>query len=235
MGMGDPQTQLGLLLLLSAAAGAGMGVVSTFIRFLRALFRPCSGMAPAPSSTQEGQSPGTPGGETQRERRIPFPASLVFFWLDLIMGLACFLCLILLLYYTNDGRFRLLGVVGMVGGGALWHVTLGRLLDRLTDALIPVLKRSATRLARLLLLPLRAAASRLDARLLSPLREKRRKAETARAEADTAAWYKAQTALARQGFGLCEDQPGNAADTADGHHGTKKKGRPRSKDPADTP
>ena len=53
---------------------------------------------------------------------------------DFIFAVLAGLMAVLTVYFVNDGEFRYLVIVGMIGGFAVSHFTLGRLVVRLRDA-----------------------------------------------------------------------------------------------------
>ena len=66
---------------------------------------------------------------------------------QVLFGVLCGVALILLLYYVNDGQFRLLAVLGLGCGFFAWYHTLGRLLGALTDRLSAWLHAALRRLS----------------------------------------------------------------------------------------
>lgn len=115
------QERLGVLFLLSLAAGILMGILWSAVRIWRGL---C--------------------GATERShgRRIfRILRGVLLIGVDIMVCLLCSVILILVLYYGNDGQFRLLAVVGSGLGLAVWRRTLGRPLGRLTDRIAIFLRR----------------------------------------------------------------------------------------------
>ena len=74
------------------------------------------------------------------------PARILLTGADVLFGILCGVALILLLYYVNDGQFRLLAVLGLGCGFFVWYQTLGRLLGFLTDRLSAGLRTVLARL-----------------------------------------------------------------------------------------
>lgn len=122
------QGLLGALFSLSAVTGAGLGVLWSLIRLLRGI---CS---------------------ADRRGWHTVPVRILLTGTDVLFGVLCGVALILLLYYVNDGQFRLLAVLGLGCGFFAWYHTLGRLLGALTDRLSAwlhaVLRRLSVPLAR---------------------------------------------------------------------------------------
>lgn len=105
------QGLLGALFSLSAVTGAGLGVLWSLIRLLR----------------------GICGADRRGWHTVP--VRILLTGTDVLFGVLCGVALILLLYYVNDGQFRLLAVLGLGCGFFAWYHTLGRLLGALTDRL----------------------------------------------------------------------------------------------------
>lgn len=105
------QGLLGLLFSLSVATGVGMGIVWSLLRFLRGV---C----------------GT-GGRGWRA----IPVRVLLICADILFGILGGVSIILLLYYINDGQFRLLAILGAGCGFFAWYHTLGALLGIVTDRL----------------------------------------------------------------------------------------------------
>lgn len=103
------QELLGLLFSLSVATGVGAGIVWSLLRLLRGL---C----------------GT-GGRGWRS----LPVRVLLTGADILFGVLSGISVILLLYYVNDGQFRLLAVLGVGCGFFAWYHTLGALLGKVTD------------------------------------------------------------------------------------------------------
>ena len=142
------QRLLGLMFALSVAVGAGLGLLWNALKLLRAL-----------TGAETGHPPSEADGRTAAGKAgLPFPVrccgllrQALFFGADVLFGLTCGIAVILLLYYTNDGQFRLLALLGTAGGFFVWYHTLGRLLDRLTDLFVRLLRRLARIVGKLLL------------------------------------------------------------------------------------
>lgn len=112
------QSLLGLMYVWAVAVGVVLGASYDVLRLSRVML-------------------GLPGRRlvTGRWRRVGVHALL--FVQDVLFGLLGGLMLVLLLYYTNDGQFRGLAVVGMLSGFFVYYYTLGGLVrlgvDWLTD------------------------------------------------------------------------------------------------------
>ena len=83
------QGLLGALFSLSAVTGAGLGVLWSLIRLLR----------------------GICGADRRGWHTVP--VRILLTGTDVLFGVLCGVALILLLYYVNDGQFRLLAVLGL--------------------------------------------------------------------------------------------------------------------------
>ena len=117
------QGLLGALFSLSAVTGAGLGVLWSLIRLLR----------------------GICGADRRGWHTVP--VRILLTGTDVLFGVLCGVALILLLYYVNDGQFRLLAVLGLGCGFFAWYHTLGRLLGALTDRLSAWLHAALRRLS----------------------------------------------------------------------------------------
>lgn len=115
------QRLLGLLFTLSVLTGCGLGCVSELLGLLRAL----SGADRPPRRLRSSR----PAARFVRAV-LRGAKKAALFLADVSFGLLCGVALILLLYYVNDGGFRLIAVVGMAAGCFVWRHTLGRLTRR---------------------------------------------------------------------------------------------------------
>lgn len=79
----------------------------------------------------------------------------VLFAEDVLFGLVGGVILILLLYYTNNGQFRGLALVGLLSGFFVYEHTVGRLVRLCLDWLIAVIKRVVRWAVRFVCLPFR--------------------------------------------------------------------------------
>ena len=189
------QKLLGLMFAVSAASGAGLGLLFNVIHLLRAVFG--ATLSRAPSQVPPGET------DTAHARRHMNPVSaFILFWLDLLFGLAGALVLILLLYYNNDGQFRLLAVFGMGCGFFAYYHTLGKLILRLTDFIVSVLRKLIRKLLHLLSVPPRLLGRLLDRVIGQPIRKRAEARRQIRAEARTNAWFESKIREAADGFGL---------------------------------
>lgn len=116
------QKLLGLMFTLSVAAGAGLGCILDLIGLLRAL----TGAGGTVTQARRAEKPRSAGEAVQLILRGT--RGTLLFLVDVLFGILCGCVLILLLYYTNDGGFRLLAVIGMAAGFFVWRSTAGRLL-----------------------------------------------------------------------------------------------------------
>ena len=107
------QTLLGLMFSLSLVSGLCMGVLWSCLRLFRSLL----------------------GTERRGHMGLRMVRAVLLVGGDVLFCLTCSVWLILLLYYTNDGQFRLLSVLGCECGFLGWLGTLGYLLGKCTDRL----------------------------------------------------------------------------------------------------
>lgn len=113
------QTLLGLMFSLSLVSGLCMGILWSCLRLFRGLL----------------------GTECQGHMGFRVVRACLLIGGDVLFCLTCSVWLILLLYYTNDGQFRLLSVLGCACGFLGWLGTLGFLLGKCTDRLCRGLHR----------------------------------------------------------------------------------------------
>ena len=128
------QRSLALMFVYAAAVGFLLGGVYDLLRVLRVF---CG-----------DRIAGEPKG-----RRPPIFAVLLFAE-DLIFSVTAALTLILLCYYTNDGRLRAPAVVGMAGGFFVYMQTVGRITARVAEPLSRLVKQIVKTALSLLLRPL---------------------------------------------------------------------------------
>ena len=136
------QGRLGLLLVLGVLTGGALGLLYDVLGFSHALFHfPCP----------------------KHPRVCAVCRQILLFGQDILFVLCASWSPVILLYYTNDGVFRLLAVCGMACGFLLYRLTLGKAVA----LFVPVAVRGVRRLCRVLWMigwmPLRLAASVLTA------------------------------------------------------------------------
>lgn len=107
------QTLLGFMLSLSLVLGLCMGILWSCLRLFRGLL----------------------GIERQGHMGFRVVRAVLLVGGDVLFCLTCSVLFILLLYYTNDGQFRLLSVLGCGCGFLGWLGTLGYQLGKCTDRL----------------------------------------------------------------------------------------------------
>lgn len=107
------QTLLGLMFSLSLVSGLCMGILWSCLRLFRGLL----------------------GTERQGHMGFRVVRAVLLVGGDVLFCLTCSVLFILLLYYTNDGQFRLLSVLGCGCGFLGWLGTLGYLLGKCTERL----------------------------------------------------------------------------------------------------
>lgn len=118
------QTLLGLMFSLSLVSGLCMGVLWSCLRLFRGLL----------------------GAEHHGRMSLRMVRVVLLVGGDVLFCLTCCVWLILLLYYTNDGQFRLLSVLGCGCGFLGWLGTLGYLFEKCTDRLCRGLHKLIRRL-----------------------------------------------------------------------------------------
>ncbi len=191
------QKLLGAVFALSVLCGAGLGLLWNLLRLLRAL----CGVRAAPAPAQRDCPAVCPG----RHRLLISLRAVWLFLLDALFGLLCVCVLILLLYYTNDGQFRLLAAAGMGCGFFAWYHTLGRLLGRFTDLMVRGLYFVARQLIRLLLWPPRMIRRAWMATVGKRIAAARQRSRHRRDARRTQAWFAGEAEQAARGFGLGQD------------------------------
>lgn len=177
------QSLLGLMYVWAVLAGVAWGVSYDVLRLSRVVF-------------------GLSGRMTRAARWKRTCRSVVLFSQDVLFGLIGGMTLVLLLYYTNDGQFRGLAVIGMISGFFVYHHTLGRLIRLCTDWLVAQIKRLIRWIGRCLCWPFRflyRVYCRTVGKRLAAAREKRRRI---RDEARTLRLSEQYVQQASCGFGL---------------------------------
>ncbi len=134
------QKLLGYMLLTAVAVGGLLGIWYDFLSFSRMLV---------------GLEIGGEKGDCLISKRCIIPAYILQFVEDVIFGLSCGVTLVLLLYYTNDGRFRAMAVIGMAVGYGIYRMTIGRLSRRVSYWLVQGVHQMIKRMISLLFWPLR--------------------------------------------------------------------------------
>ena len=155
----DPDRLMGMLLW-GILCGAALGVLWDIFRLTRVMLG-----VPYPSR----------GAKSMYERPLPFlkrPLGLrsegrsriragvriaVIFLEDVVFGVVGAAVMILLVYVTNDGVFRVMAPAGMLIGFCLYYVTVGRLVLSLSQMIVFCLRAGMLYLVTLLLLPPRLA------------------------------------------------------------------------------
>ena len=131
------QSLLGLMYVWAVVAGAVLGASYDVLRLSRAML-------------------GLPGRRLMDGRWRRVGGHVLLFVQDVVFGLLGGLMLVLLLYYTNDGQFRGLAVVGMLSGFFVYYYTLGGLVRLGVDWLTDGVERVLCLVGRRLRVPLRA-------------------------------------------------------------------------------
>ena len=170
------QRTLALLLVYGAVVGFGLGALYDGLRILRMTL-------------------GEPVGAGKRA----LPLTVLLLVEDVVFALAATVAFILLCYYVNDGQIRAPAALGLCGGFFVYRHTVSRLLLRVADRLIclvkHLLRRIAVTLLRWVTMPLRALWAVSAGRWLKMHRERA-----------TEKQIRELTEQAAHGFGLMEEK-----------------------------
>ena len=90
---------------------------------------------------------------------------------DVIFCLICGVTIALLLYQTNDGQFRLSAVVVMLGGLAIYLLTIGRLIRIFSGVIVVIIRSALIWILAIVAYPI-SVLIRLLMRLTAPLRQR---------------------------------------------------------------
>ena len=195
-GLALSQTRFAWMLLVAVAQGCLWGVVYDVIGCLR-------GQREREAKPLQASVSKIQGRMTALRRGGVIVCN---FFLDTAFGLFCGISLILLLYYTNDGAFRVLALLGAMGGYGLYRATLGRLLTVLLQWLTVAVRGLMGLLTRLLRWPLRLLMrcwKRTVGRWIVGRVEKQRQK---RAQRRTQRVAEAYIRAAEGGFGIMEKE-----------------------------
>ena len=151
------QKLLCFLFLASFAAGIALGGIYDLLTLSRLFL----GLSPKRNTRVDVLRP-------QGKFRTALTPILLFLE-DLCFILLCGISLLLLLYFVNDGVFRFWAPLGMGCGFFVYRMTLGRLITRISEALVKLLHRFLRRLISCLLFPLRLILHMCFKCFLSPL------------------------------------------------------------------
>ena len=69
-------------------------------------------------------------------------SSVVLFVEDVIFFLVCGVCVVLILYFVNDGQFRFFVPLGLASGFFVYKMTVGRLVRALLEVLVGVVHKA---------------------------------------------------------------------------------------------
>lgn len=153
------QKLLCFLFLVSFACGVALGGVYDLLYLSRLLI----GLPRRPSPTEEDRPP------KKRARPTTVCGQILLFAEDLFFALLCGVCLLLILYFINDGVFRFWAPLGMACGFFVYRVTLGRLVTALAQVLVTLLRRCIRFLVTCLLFPFSWLRRFLLRRVLTPI------------------------------------------------------------------
>jgi hypothetical protein len=90
---------------------------------------------------------------------------------DVIFCLICGVTIALLLYQTNDGQFRLSAVVVMLGGLAIYLLTIGRLIRIFSGVIVVIIRSALIWMLAIVAFPI-AVLIRLLMKWTAPLRQR---------------------------------------------------------------
>ncbi len=183
------QRTLALMFVYAVLTGFCLGPVYDGLRILRMALGD-------PTATQgfprrRGSTPST----CEPKRRPPLLTVLLFVE-DLVFMLIASVALILLTYYTNDGQLRAPAPVGMACGFFVYIHTVSRLLVRLAELVLGLIRRMGVICLHLLAIPLKGLWTVTVGRILANRRER----QTQRS-------IQSLTESAAQGFGILEENP----------------------------
>ncbi len=136
------------MLLSAALCGLALGALFDTLYLLRFVFRSRSGC-----------------GEGCAARKGSVGRAIFLFVSDLLFALVSAVALLLLCYYTSDGRLRSPTVIGSIIGFLLWRKTVGRLWRYLGEHFICLAERMILALLRWLVTPVSIALRCLRALL----------------------------------------------------------------------
>ena len=135
------QALLGRMLMGALLTGAAWGVSYDLLRLFRVIV-------------------GLEKDDRRAGRKKRLCRSVMLFVQDVLFGIIGGVALVLLLYYTNDGQFRGLAVIGMLLGAYVYAHTVGRGVRFCTDKAVGWIKRLLYRVGRLAWKPLRGVYRR---------------------------------------------------------------------------
>lgn len=151
------QKLLCFLFLSSFAAGAALGVIYDLFYLSRLLLG-------FPQSTSEA-----PPSEGKRAKVTKAFGACLLFMEDFLFILLAGVSLLLLLYFVNDGQFRMGAPLGLGCGFFAYRVTLGRCFLAISSTLVKLVRRVVKLLLGCLLFPLRIVGRCLDQWILAPM------------------------------------------------------------------
>ncbi|MBE6557885.1 MAG: hypothetical protein E7661_02590 [Ruminococcaceae bacterium] len=137
------QKLLCFLFLASFASGIAMGGVYDLLSLSRLVL----------GFSSDQKHPRTLAGS--RKKIFTALGRCLLFAEDLCFVLLCGICLLLLLYFINDGVFRFWAPMGLCCGFFVYRVTLGRLIISISERLVKLIHRLLKGLLSCLLLPIR--------------------------------------------------------------------------------
>lgn len=115
--------------------------------------------------------PSRSAGQGRKDNKAGLPLKLLRFVEDLLFMLAAAVALILLCYYTNDGQLRAPAPLGMACGFFVYIHTVSRLVLRLAEGILRLVRRFLLACLHLLAMPLRGLWSLTVGRMAAAHRE----------------------------------------------------------------
>ncbi len=179
------QALLGLMFSIAVGVGALLGFVYDVFRFFRVLVW---GEA---SLTSQKMGAGR-----------SFVKGAAVFFQDVLFCVLSAVALLLLLYYTNDGQFRGLALIGIAAGLFVYFCTVGRLFSKLFSRMAVTVRRALAALLKLLLLPFKLIFKAYQATVGKVIRSIRVKIVKIKDEKYTAKITEQYRARAKEGFGI---------------------------------
>ncbi len=146
------QKLLCFLFLVSFTVGMVLGSIYDLFSFIRLLL----GISKAPQKTSK----------KTLSHRLALPLT---FCMDFCFSLFCGGVLILLLYFLNDGVFRFLSPLGLGCGIFTYRATLGRLIMRISEKLVNLIRHVISLALKAIMKPIRACIGLVHAWVLLPI------------------------------------------------------------------
>lgn len=143
------QTLLGFMFVCAVITGAFLGVIYDVIRITRIIV----GIRYTRKDTTH--SVGECDVMPHDALTVRILRAVLVFIEDVIFCLVCGVCVVLLLYYTNDGQFRGIAVLGVAAGFFVYYVTVGRVVIRFSEFIVELLQRALRLILKVIVLPIK--------------------------------------------------------------------------------